>query len=179
MLCCFLSSPPEEAQEFPEAWISKVFYGAFPEQPGCFYDGCRKSGKDSDEIQLASAEWTHLTMSVIQEPSTITSNVSSVMIWLRQVCYFQSTHLLTHIFKHVFCSVGPVRHFPEETQNLKPNRLFEAKPGNIWKLFWQPSNETYLFILCISMNTKEIWKKGRNGRCLADGAGQNPVLLRV
>lgn len=97
------------------------------------------------------AKGTHLTMSVIQEPTTITSNVSSVMIWLRQVCYFQSIHLLTQIFKYLLLiclnrriSVQLVRHFPEETQKLKHNRLFEAKPGNIWKLFSHLSNETYL-----------------------------------
>lgn len=74
---------------------------------------------------------------------------------------------------------GPGRHFPEETQELKPNRLFEAKPGNISKLLWQLSNEKYLFISALAWAPRKYGKRVGNRRFVADGVGQNPVLLRV
>lgn len=100
-------------------------------------------------------------MSVMQEPTTITSNVSSVMIWLRHESYFQRTHLLTHIFKHTFCSAGPVTLFSEETQKLKSNITDCLRPNQgIFENYFDSSQMKPIYL---SSALAQTWRKYGKG----------------
>lgn len=100
-------------------------------------------------------------MSVIQEPTTITSNAFSVIIWWRHVCYFQSTYLLAHILKHILlvfklkdvCAAGPVKPFPEETYCSKP---YQGKFVN-----HSDSSQTKLIWYYLSSALASAWRKYR------------------
>lgn len=156
---CFLESPPRGSKRsFLPPELARYFPAPFPAQVA---GQCGKNREaECKNLKWPHLRWppTHLTMSVIQEPTTSTSKVSSAMICWR------GRRLLTRVFK---------------------THKTEAKA---WQTVWGQSGEPFKTTLteqvylssALAPAPKQIWGKKRGVEregFLADGVGRNPVFF--